>query len=101
MYAAPLIIRRPKARLNGGIRRSKIEAFVTYYNYQRYRESINNLNPADVCLSRAEAILAERAKIKRTTIANSRLQHQLQAAKTLTKMRESLHSKMPRLSQIV
>jgi RNA-directed DNA polymerase len=53
---------------------------VTYYNYQRYHESINNLTPADVYLGRAEAILAERAKIKRATIANRRLQHQLKAA---------------------
>lgn len=58
----------------------QIKAFVTYYNYQRYHESINNLTPADVYLGRAEAILAERAKIKRTTIANRRLQHQLKAA---------------------
>lgn len=58
----------------------QIEAFVTYYNHQRYHESINNLTPADVYLGRAEAILAERAKIKRATIANRRLQHQLKAA---------------------
>ena len=58
----------------------QIEAFVTYYNSQRYHESTNNLTPADVYLGRAEAILAERAKIKHSIIANRRLHHQLKAA---------------------
>jgi hypothetical protein len=35
---------------------------------------------ADVYFGRAETILAERQRIKRATIANRRLQHQLQAA---------------------
>ena len=39
-----------------------------------------NLTPADVYFGRAETILAERNRIKRATIANRRLQHQLQAA---------------------
>jgi len=43
-----------------------------HYNHVRYRESINNLTPADV--------YAERERIKRATIAKRRLQHQLQAA---------------------
>ncbi|QHO73865.1 hypothetical protein ACH79_15600 [Bradyrhizobium sp. CCBAU 051011] len=55
-------------------------AFVEHYNYVRYHESIDNLTPADVYFGRAEAILAERKRIKRDTIANRRLQHQLQAA---------------------
>jgi putative transposase len=58
----------------------QIDAFVEHYNHVRYHESINNLTPADVYFGRAEAILAERQRIKRTTIANRRLQHQLQAA---------------------
>ena len=36
--------------------------------------------PADVYFDRAEIILAERESIKRKTIANRRLQHQLLAA---------------------
>ena len=40
----------------------------------------NNLTPADVYFGRAETILAERKRIKLATIANRRLQHQLQAA---------------------
>ncbi|GEC59385.1 RNA-directed DNA polymerase [Bradyrhizobium elkanii] len=58
----------------------RVRAFVEYYNHVRYHESIDNLTPADVCFGRAEAILAERKCIKRDTIANRRLQHQLQAA---------------------
>jgi putative transposase len=58
----------------------QVEAFVTYYNHARYHESLDNLTPADVYFRRAQTILAERARIKRMTIANRRLQHQLQAA---------------------
>jgi RNA-directed DNA polymerase len=58
----------------------QIEAFVTYYSCQRDHKSINNLTPADVYLGRAEAILAERAEIKRTSITIRRLPHQLKAA---------------------
>ena len=51
-----------------------------FYNHHRYHESINNLTPADVYFGRASTILAERERIKRQTIANRRLQHQLRAA---------------------
>jgi transposase InsO family protein len=59
---------------------AQIEAFVADYNHRRYHESINNLTPADVYFGRGRTILAERERIKRQTIANRRLQHQLQAA---------------------
>jgi putative transposase len=58
----------------------QIGAFVEYYNQVRYHESIDNLTPADVYFGRGELILAERHRVKRQTIANRRLQHQLQAA---------------------
>jgi RNA-directed DNA polymerase len=58
----------------------RIEAFVEHYNHRRYHESRDNLTPADVYFGRVETILAERQRIKRDTIANRRLQHQLQAA---------------------
>jgi putative transposase len=59
----------------------QIDAFVEHYNHVRYHESLNNLTPADVYFGRAETILVERERIKRaTTIANRRLQHQLQSA---------------------
>ena len=56
---------------------AQIEAFVADYNHRRYHESIDNLTPADVYFGRGRAILAERERIKRQTIANRRLQHQL------------------------
>ena len=49
----------------------QIEAFVTYYKYEPYPERMNTLTPADLHLGKAEAILAEREKIKRATIACS------------------------------
>jgi len=58
----------------------QVRAFVDHYNHVRYHESIANLTPADVYFGRAEAILAERKRIKRTTIENRGLQHRLQAA---------------------
>jgi RNA-directed DNA polymerase len=58
----------------------QIGAFVEHYNHVRYHESIKNLTPADVYFGRAETILTKRQRIKRETIANRRLQHQLQAA---------------------
>ena len=58
----------------------QIAAFVAHYNHARYHESLDNLTPADVYFGRAETILLERERIKRQTIANRRLQHQLHAA---------------------
>ena len=58
---------------------TQLAAFVDYYNNHRYHESINNFTPADVYFGRGPAILAAREKIKRQTIAERRLQHQLQA----------------------
>jgi RNA-directed DNA polymerase len=57
----------------------QVRAFVEHYNHVRYHESFDNLTPADVYFGRAEAILAERKRIKLATIANRRLQSQLQA----------------------
>src|SRR5207344_377049 len=58
----------------------EVAAFVEHYNHGRYHESLGNLTPADVYLGRGEAILLERERIKRKTIANRRLQHHAQAA---------------------
>jgi putative transposase len=57
-----------------------IGAVVEHYKNARYHESIDNLSLADVYSGRAETILAERQRIKRTTIANRCWQHQLRAA---------------------
>ena len=60
--------------------RSRGRCVVVLYNHVRHHESLNNLTPVDVYFGRAETILVERERIKRATIANRRLQHQLQAA---------------------
>jgi putative transposase len=59
---------------------AQIEAFVEYYNHQRYHESLGNLTPADVYTGRGQIILLEREKIKRQTIEHRRLQHRKSAA---------------------
>jgi transposase InsO family protein len=58
----------------------QVAAFVEHYNHARCHESLGNLTPADVYFSRGQAILTERERIKRQTIQERRLQHQLQAA---------------------
>jgi putative transposase len=58
----------------------EIEAFVQYYNHQRYHESISNLTPADLYFGRGQNIMLQRERIKRQTIENRRLQHHAQAA---------------------
>ena len=58
----------------------QISAFVENYNNKRLHESLNNLTPADVYYGRGEAILEEREKIKKLTIQNRRLLHQMKAA---------------------
>ena len=95
MSAAPVSIPRPRARSRADIDRSttascsalrparrsrtQVAAFVAHYNHARYHESLGNLTPADVYFGCAEAVLLERERIKRQTIANRRLQHQLRA----------------------
>ena len=59
----------------------RIRQFVDYYNHERYHESLNNLTPADVFYGRGQAILDEREKIKRRTLA---LRRQMFYAKKLT-----------------
>ena len=63
-----------------GLASRQVAAFVEHYNHARYHESLGNLTPADVYFGRGQAILTERERIKRQTIQQRRLQHQLQAA---------------------
>ena len=58
----------------------QISVFVENYNNKRLHESLNNLTPADVYFGRGQAILEERERIKKITIQNRRLRHQLKAA---------------------
>jgi putative transposase len=59
---------------------AQVGAFVAHYNHARAHESLDNLTPADVYFGRGEAILLERERIKRQTLARRRLLHHAQAA---------------------
>ena len=50
-----------------------IEAFVEYYNQERYHESLNNLTPADVYFERGMEVLSRREKIKQETLQARRI----------------------------
>jgi len=52
-----------------------IDAFVHYYNYERYHESLDNLTPADVYFGRAEEVKSRREDTKERTLRARRRQH--------------------------
>ena len=72
-------IRLEHAYLPGELE-ARVAAFVEPYNQARAHESLGNLTPADVYFGRGEAILRERARIKRQTLMDRRLRHHAQAA---------------------
>ena len=49
-----------------------ILAFVSYYNYRRYRKALGNVTPSDVLRSRREDILRRRREVKAQTIERRR-----------------------------
>jgi hypothetical protein len=53
-----------------------IEGFVTYFNNERYHESLDNLTPADVYFGRAEEVKRRREEIKQATLEQRRRSHQ-------------------------
>ena len=59
---------------------AQIDAFVSYYNHQRYHESLKNLTPADVYFGRGQTILLKRERIKPKTIEHRSSQHRKAAA---------------------
>ena len=52
-----------------------IQRFASYYNHQRYYESLNNLTPADVYYGRGEEILSQRELINQNIMAQRRQLH--------------------------
>ncbi len=46
----------------------EIERFVTYYNNERYHESLDNVTPADVCYGRHHEIITRREQLKQQTL---------------------------------
>ncbi|WP_422646675.1 hypothetical protein [Agrobacterium tumefaciens] len=57
-----------------------IAALAEQYNYRRYHGSFDNLNPANVCTGRGQAMHLEREKIKRETNKRHSLGHHANAA---------------------
>ncbi len=55
--------------------KAQLAEFVTYYNHQRYHESLNNLTPADAYHGRGAKILEQRQKTKRQTIEGRRTEY--------------------------
>ena len=49
-----------------------LQRFITYYNHERYHESLDNLTPADVFYGHGEKILCRRETIKLNTLAMRR-----------------------------
>ena len=52
--------------------KANIEAFVNYYNNQRYHESLGNMTPADVYFGRVQQIKSHRHQIKMKTLKERR-----------------------------
>ena len=42
--------------------------YVAHYNNERYRESLDNVTPADVYFERQETVLSERDRVKKRTM---------------------------------
>lgn len=61
-----------------------LQQFVSYYNHERYHESLRNLTPADVFYGRGKKILDQREKTKRSTLAIRRKMHYDKQALQLT-----------------
>ena len=55
--------------------REQLQRFITYYNHERYHESLANLTPADVFYGRGQSILDQREAIKLSTLATRRKIH--------------------------
>ena len=52
-----------------------LQQFISYYNHERYHESLNNLTPADVFYGRGREILEQRKRIKQNTMSMRRKMH--------------------------
>ena len=49
-----------------------LQRFISYYNHERYHESLDNLTPADVFYGRDQDILEQRQPIKHNTMSMRR-----------------------------
>ncbi len=51
-----------------------IEAFVQFYNHERYHDSLDNVTPADMYTGRYHEIIGRRAQIKQQTLQHRRVE---------------------------
>ena len=65
---------------------NQIQAFIEYYNHERYHESIYNLTPADVFYGRGQQILDRRQQIKLNTSAMRKQMHYHNRMQNLNQM---------------
>jgi transposase InsO family protein len=61
-----------------------LQRFISYYNHERYHESLDNLTPADVFYGRGEVILEQRELIKQNTSAMRKQMHYANQRRLLT-----------------
>ena len=61
-----------------------LQRFISYYNHERYHESLDNLTPADVFYGRREGILEQRELIKQNTSAMRKQMHYANQRRLLT-----------------
>ena len=61
-----------------------LQRFVSYYNHERYHESLDNLTPADVFYGRGDEILKQREMIKQNTLAMRKQMHYANQTRVLT-----------------
>ena len=60
--------------------KTALRDFVSYYNNERYHESLDNVTPADVYFGRQYEVLSERSKIKRRTMERRKKEYLAQKA---------------------
>ncbi len=60
--------------------KAALKDFVSYYNNERYHESLDNVTPADVYFGRQYAVLSKRSKIKRRTMERRKKEYLAQKA---------------------
>jgi putative transposase len=59
-----------------------LEIFVSYYNHERYHESLDNVTPCDVYFGKKELILRKRDRIKNQSMKMRRAIYAIEKLKT-------------------
>ena len=62
----------------------EVRRFVSYFNHERYHESLDNLTPADVFYAQGDRLLERREFIKQNTLAMRKQMHSANQTRSLT-----------------